>query len=187
MTTTSGTPLLHRKIDVCFGHFDTDGSGSIDREDLLTLGSQLLAKFGEPATSLKGTTLMDGLARFWDALVAAADVDGDQRISPEEYRAGMTGAFVTPAGGFDTSLLPLAKAICALLDTDGDGEVNESEFQAWQEVFGTAPADRATAFRKLDGDGDGRLSADELLVAIRQYYVSPESEAAGNWLYGPVA
>ncbi|MGA5701752.1 EF-hand domain-containing protein [Peterkaempfera bronchialis] len=187
MTTLSGTPLLHHKIDVCFGHFDTDDNGSIDREDLLTLGSQLLTRFGEPATSPKGTALMDGMTRFWDALSAVADLDGDGKLSPEEYRASMTGAFITSAEGFDASFRPLAEAVCALLDTDGDGEVDEQEFQAWQEVFRTEPADRAAAFRRLDTNGNGKLSVDELLAAIRQYYISPEADAAGNWLYGPLA
>ncbi|MBZ6131579.1 MULTISPECIES: EF-hand domain-containing protein [Streptomyces] len=188
MTTLSGgTPLLHRKIDVCFRHFDTDDNGSIDREDLLTLGAQLLSKFGEPVTSPKGVALMDGMTRFWDALVAAADQDGDQRLSLDEYRACMTGAFVEAPEGFDTSFRPLAEAVCALLDTDGDGQVDEREFQAWQEVFRTAPEHRAEAFRKLDTDGSGKLTVDELLAAVREYYLSPDADATGNWLYGPVA
>ncbi|CAM5699366.1 EF-hand domain-containing protein [Streptomyces hirsutus] len=187
MTTLSGMPLLHRKIDLCFRHFDTDDNGSIDREDLLTLGSQLLSKFGEPVTSPKGTALMDGMTRFWDALVAAADQDGDERLTRDEYRDCMTGAFVESPEGFDTSFRPLAEAVCALLDTDGDGEVDEREFEAWQEVFRTAPENRADAFRKLDADGNGRLTVDELLAAVRQYYLSPDADAAGNWLYGAVA
>ncbi|MFJ1564125.1 EF-hand domain-containing protein [Streptomyces erythrochromogenes] len=187
MTALSGTPLLHHKIDVCFGHLDADGSGQVDREDLLTLGSRLLAKFDEPATSPKGTALMDGMTRFWDALAEAADVDADGRLTAEEYRAGMTGAFVASAGGFDASLRPLVQAVCTLLDTDEDGEVDEREFQAWQQVFGTAPEHRAAAFKHLDTDGSGKLSVDELLAAMRQYYISPDAAARGNWLYGPVA
>ncbi|WP_327063515.1 EF-hand domain-containing protein [Kitasatospora purpeofusca] len=187
MTALSGTDLLHHKIDACFHHFDTDDNGSIDRDDLLTLGSQLLSRFGEPATSPKGTALMDGMVRFWDALTAAGDRNGDGRLSREEYRTCMTGAFVTSADGFDASLRPLAEAVCSLLDTDGDGGVDEQEFQAWQEVFRTAPENRAAAFRKLDADGSGRLSVEELLTAIRQYYISPHADEAGNWLYGPVA
>ncbi|MCY0933037.1 aldehyde dehydrogenase family protein [Streptomyces sp. H34-S4] len=187
MTTLSGTPLLHHKIDVCFGHLDADGNGSVDREDLLTLGAQLLAKFGEPATSPKGTGLMDGMARFWDALAEAADTDGDQRLSPEEYRAGMTGAFITSPDGFEKAFRPLTEAVVALLDTNGDGEVDEKEFRAWQEVFRTAPDHRAAAFKSLDTDGSGKLSTGELLSAMREYYISPEANVAGNWLFGPVA
>ncbi|NJQ00461.1 EF-hand domain-containing protein [Streptomyces zingiberis] len=186
MTTLSGTPLLHRKIDVCFGHFDTDDNGSVDREDLLTLGAQLLSKFGEPVTSPKGIALMDGMARFWDALVAVSDQDGDQRLSRDEYRSAMTGAFVEDPGNFDTAFRPLAEAVCALLDTDGDGAVDEREFEAWQDVFRTAPGDRAEAFRRLDADGDGKLSVGELLAAVREYYLSPDADATGNWLYGSV-
>ncbi|WP_030419149.1 EF-hand domain-containing protein [Streptomyces sp. SCSIO 75703] len=187
MTTLSGTDLLHHKIDLCFRHFDTDDNGVIDREDLLTLGAHLLSRFGEPVTSPKGTALMDGMARFWDALVAVADENGDGVLSREEYRACMTGAFVTSPDGFETSFRPLAEAVVTLLDTDGDGEVDEGEFRAWQEVFRTAPEDRAAAFQRLDTDGSGSLTVDELLTAVREFYVSPDAGAAGNWLYGPVA
>lgn len=187
MTTVSGTPLLHRKIELCFGHFDADDDGFIDREDLLTLGSQLLSRFGEPVTSLRGVELMDGMTRFWDALVDVADQDGDERLDLDEYRDAMLGAFVESDEGFDASFRPLAEAVCALLDTDGDGEVSEREFAVWQDVFRTAPEDRDEAFRRLDTDGSGSLTVDELLSAIREYYRSPDADAAGNWLYGPIA
>ncbi|MFJ4675734.1 MULTISPECIES: EF-hand domain-containing protein [unclassified Kitasatospora] len=186
MTALSGTPLLDRKIALCFGHLDADGNGTVDREDLLTLGARLLSEFGEPPTSPKGTALMAGMARYWEALAAAADADGDRRLTPEEYRAGMTGAFLTSPDGFRTALRPLTEAVVALLDTDGDGEVDEREFQSWQQVFRTAPEHRAAAFRHLDTDASGRLSVDELLTALQEFYLSPDPDAPGNWLYGPL-
>ncbi|MFI1281041.1 aldehyde dehydrogenase family protein [Streptomyces sp. NPDC020858] len=184
MATLSGTALLNKKFDVCFGHLDADGNGSVDREDLLTLGAQLLAAFDEPATSPKGTRLMDGLAQFWDALSAAADADGDKRLTPQEYRTGMKGAFITSAVGFDQAFRPLTEAVVGLLDSDGDGEVDEKEFQVWQEVFRTSEENRAAAFRALDKDGSGKLSVEELLTSLREYYTSPDADATGNWLFG---
>ncbi|UGY91014.1 aldehyde dehydrogenase family protein [Streptomyces gobiensis] len=186
MTTQTQDALLNEKIDVCFGHIDADANGSLDREDLFTLGARLLAEFGESATSPKGTQLMDGMVRFWNAIAAAADADGDGRLTPEEYRTGMKGAFITSAEGFAQAFRPMLEAVCGLLDTDGDGEVDEKEFQAWQRVFRTAPEDRAAAFRALDADGSGKLSVDELLDAMHQYYTSTDPGAPGNALYGPL-
>lgn len=183
---TTDDTLLDQKIDTCFGHIDADGNGTLDREDLFTLGARLLAAFGEGPTSPKGTRLMDGMVTFWDAILAASDADGDGRITPEEYRAGMKGAFITSPDGFSRAFRPMLEAVCGLLDKDGDGEVDEEEFQVWQEVFRTAPEDRAAAFRALDADGSGRLSVDELLDAMHQYYTSRDPQAPGNVLYGPL-
>ncbi|MCY0950671.1 hypothetical protein [Streptomyces sp. H27-S2] len=41
--------------------------------------------------------------------------------------------------------------------------------------------------RSLDTDCSGKLSVDELLAAMRHSYTSPGVDAAGNWLYGPIA
>ncbi|GAU71069.1 hypothetical protein SSP35_26_00410 [Streptomyces sp. NBRC 110611] len=185
MTTQAQDALLNQKIDVCFGHIDADRNGTVDREDLFTLGARLLAEFGESATSPKGTLLMNGMVTFWTAIASAADADGDGRLTPEEYRTGMKGAFITSAEGFSQAFRPMLEAVCKLLDTDGDGEVDEKEFQAWQRVFRTAEEDRAAAFQALDADGSGKLSVGELLDAMHQYYTSTDPNAPGNVLYGP--
>ncbi|WP_031068066.1 EF-hand domain-containing protein [Streptomyces sp. NRRL WC-3742] len=186
MSAINEDTLLDQKIDRCFGHIDAAGKGSIDREDLLTLGTRLLSEFGEQPTSPRGTRLMMGMTEFWDALYSAADTDGDSRLSREEYRSGMKGAFITSKDGFDATFRPLTEAICTLLDTDGNGEVDAQEFHAWQQVFGTSQADSHEAFRALDTDGSGALSVDELLAAMREYYTSRTAGASGNLLYGPL-
>ncbi|MFG2006855.1 EF-hand domain-containing protein [Spirillospora sp. NPDC048911] len=180
------TDLMIRKIDVCFGHLDVDGNGAVERDDLLGLGSRLVAQFGESPTSPKATAMAAGMARFWEALSRAADADGDGRITPEEYRRGMIGAFVDDASGFDRAFLPMAQAVCALMDTDGDGTVSRQEFSEFHRVMRTSVENADLAFDKLDTDGSGDLSVTEVLAAMRDYYTNPDegSEALGNWLFG---
>jgi len=36
----------------------------------------------------------------------------------------------------------------------------------------------------FDVDGDGYLSVDELLVAVREYYTGDDEDAPGNLLFG---
>ncbi|WP_457028003.1 EF-hand domain-containing protein [Kitasatospora sp. P5_F3] len=186
MSVISEDSLLDQKIDRCFGHIDKEGRGSVDHDDLLTLGARLLAQFGEQPTSPRGTRLMLGMTEFWDALYAAADTDGDSRLSLAEYRAGMKGAFIASAAGFDATFRPLTEAICTLLDTDGDGEVSAQEFYDWQKTFGVKPAESQAAFQALDTDGSGALSVTELLAAMREYYTGRSADAPGNQLYGPL-
>jgi hypothetical protein len=42
------------------------------------------------------------------------------------------------------------------------------------------------ALRKLDTSGDGTLTVDELVAAARDFYLSDEPDAVGNWLFGDV-
>jgi Ca2+-binding EF-hand superfamily protein len=188
MTAATSDTFMNRKIDICFGHLDVDGNGVIERDDLLGLGSRLVAQFGESPTSPKATGVAAGMVRFWEALTSAADADGNGQITPQEYRIGMTNAFVTDEGGFERAFRPMAQALCGLMDTDGDGTVSRDEFHTFQKVLRTSGENTKLAFEKLDTDGSGELSVDELLAAMRDYYTNPHEDetALGNWLFGKV-
>jgi len=180
------TQTMDLKLTRAFGHLDVDGSGTVDFDDVIALASRLVSCFDEPADGPKGRALSAGFEEWWQALLAATDLDGDRRITPQEWNAGMRRAFVDSASGFDDHFRPLARAAFELADTDGDGAVGIEEFVAWQQAFGTpAPAARE-AFAQLDTDGDATLSVEELITAARQYYTG-EGGLSGDWLYGPLS
>lgn len=178
------TELQDRKLERGFAQLDVDGSGHIEREDIVGLGARLLVAFGESPTSVKGRSIIDRFEALWTALAAQVDVDDDGRLSPEEYRQAMTTAFID-GPDFDRVFRPAALAICELCDVDGDGVVGAKEFHAAQNAFGTSPDDAAAAFGRLDTDGSGTLTVDELVDATRDFYTGDEPDAVGNWLFGP--
>jgi Ca2+-binding EF-hand superfamily protein len=185
MTTYEPTPVLRRKLDRAFGHVDTDGNGYVEYDDIVALAARLMDGFDEPADGPKGRALTDAFHTFWEALISAIDLDGDRRIDPHEWSVGMTGAFVEQDGGFDAALRPAAQAVVALADTDDDGTISPAEFRTFQQAFGTSERDADTGFARLDADGDGSLTTDEIVEASRQYYTGSE-EAPGDWLFGPL-
>lgn len=113
------------------------------------------------------------------------DVNRDDRVSPKKFHRGMISVFVT-GDRFEAVFRPLAMAVATLCDTDGDGQINQDEFRAMQDSFGTVPTDTDAAFTALDTDKSGTITVDEYLVAVRQYYTSDDPEAPGNWLYGKI-
>ncbi|MCX4693258.1 EF-hand domain-containing protein [Streptomyces sp. NBC_01408] len=180
------TDLLDRKLERAFTHLDADGSGGIDEHDIIALGSRLLSALAEPADSPKATQVMTGLVGFWQELFTELDLDRDGKVTPEEYKLGMTRLYADGGPAYDRSFRPMMEAFLTVVDTDGDGRISPEEFHKGQEAFDTRLSftDTETLFRRIDTDGDGTLSVDELLAAVREYYTGTDEEAPGNLLFG---
>ncbi|WP_411105595.1 EF-hand domain-containing protein [Streptomyces sp. cmx-4-9] len=178
--------LLDRKLERSFRRFDADGSGVIDADDIFALGSRLLTALAEPADSPRADAVMSGIANYWQDLFTELDIDRDGKVTPEEYKLGMTRLYAQGGPAYDRSFRPMMKALLTVVDTDGDGVVSPEEFHKAQEAFDTSlsPADAEALFRRIDADGDGTLTLDELLVAVREYYTGTDEDAPGNLLFG---
>lgn len=179
------TELQIEKLDRAFDHIDADHTGQIERDDLIGLGSRVLLGFGEAPTSSRGKALLDRFDELWTEIAAHADADGTGAISPAEFRTAMINAYIKQQK-FDQTFRPATAALAAVVDTNGDGVVGLDEFQVFQAAFGTSDDDATAAFYMLDRDNNGSLSVDELVIAAHEYYTSPDPQAPGNALYGPL-
>jgi hypothetical protein len=100
-----------------------------------------------------------------DAEFDAMDLDGDDRLSPQEHSRG-------------------AREMFEAMDADADGEVTAAEMEAASEAItgGPADADDPTAEEKIaviDGDGDGVLSAAEHAAGAESMFAAMDSDADG--------
>ncbi|MEU3062025.1 EF-hand domain-containing protein [Streptomyces subrutilus] len=178
--------LLDRKLERAFAHLDVNGDRVIDEHDIIGLGSRLLSALDEPAASPRATLVMGGLVDFWQELFTELDLDRDGKVTPEEYKQGMTRLYRGGGAAYDRSFRPMVKAILTVVDTNGDGRISPEEFHRAQLAFDTelGPADADALFARIDRNHDGYLSVDELLDAVRAYYTGDEEDAPGNLLFG---
>lgn len=163
---------------------DLDGNGYIEREDFEAFGVRVLSACESSPTSAKGKALVGTVLDVWEALRAQCDIDGDGRISPQEYHRGMTGAFVHADGGYDRTFRPAVRAVLELADADGDGTITPTEFRALQAALGTPDGEVDAAFRRLDAEGLGAVSIDRIDAAARQFYTGEGQEPVGDLLFG---
>ncbi|MFG2984618.1 EF-hand domain-containing protein [Streptomyces sp. NPDC048258] len=178
--------LLDRKLERAFTHFDADGSGVIDADDVIALGSRLLSALGEQPDSRKAELVMSSLADFWQDLFTELDTNRDGKVTPAEYKAGMTRLYAQGGPAYDRSFRPMVQAILTVVDKDDDQRISPEEFHRAQEVFNPelSPADAEALFQRIDKNGDGTLTVDELLDAVREYYIGTDEDAPGNLLFG---
>ncbi|NUP02572.1 MAG: hypothetical protein HOV96_41120 [Nonomuraea sp.] len=177
--------LLNHKLDRAFDHIDANGNGVVEREDLLGLGARLLVGFGESPTSVTGNRLVDSFDGIWATLARTLERDGDSGIARPDFRGGMAAAFVT-GDLYEPVFRPATMAVAQLCDGDGDGLIGPGEFRTMLSAFGTAYDDVDEAFDRLDRQGRGALTLDELVTAAEEFYRSSDPNAAGNWLFGPL-
>jgi Ca2+-binding EF-hand superfamily protein len=174
--------VLQHRIDATFAHYDVNRNGVIELADFYALADRLLKAFGEPASSELGRELVEAYDGFWDILVEHCDADRDGRISPREYQEAMVVAFVD-GGAFDVVFPEIAESLLGIADTNGDGRVDSAEFAVLLKARGLTEAECGLAFTHIDTDGDGSISVQEYVAAVKDYYTNPAVDTPGSWLY----
>ncbi|WP_326650699.1 MULTISPECIES: EF-hand domain-containing protein [unclassified Streptomyces] len=162
-----------RKIASRFAAFDQDGNGYIDREDFSGAAAALLTEFSTTARCDKGQALYSGAEAFWQGMAGIADVDGDQRVTREEFITGAVKRLRDNPQRFAEIARPFLHALIAIADEDGDG-VTPSAAERVLRVLGVAPDVATQVAAALDADGDGRITEDEILAGFASYFVTPE-------------
>ncbi|MCJ0873549.1 EF-hand domain-containing protein [Streptomyces sp. AP-93] len=164
-----------RKIAARFATFDQDGSGYIDREDFSTAAKAVLAEFAVAARSDKGQAVFAGAEAFWQGMAGIADVDGDQRVSREEFVTGAAKRLRDNPHRFAEIARPFLRAVIAVASPAGEaagdaaGGATPAATARVLRVLGTPEELAGPVAAALDADGDGRITEDEILAAFAGY------------------
>ncbi|GID31287.1 EF-hand domain-containing protein [Paractinoplanes brasiliensis] len=170
------------KLGHLFGASDTDGDGLVDWNDYERLISRYLDGYGIAAEDDRAHALRAAYQRYWSELLR--HVNGVDRLSKEQFVAG------NKAAGADTSQFTMAsvvpQAIFDVMDTDGDDAISKPEYKVFLEAWGVSDLEALNVFLELDTDDDGRISRDEFIGAIRDFFTSPELDSPASLFFGHI-
>lgn len=155
-----------------FEKWDANGDGVIDRTDYDAEARRIVEAFGETTTSDRGRAVRDALLAMYQRQAEAAGVGPNGAMNQDQYLAANRELMYDRGdSGFEDLLRPTIAAIADLCDTDRDGYVSKVELRRWLgPAVGLSDADSDATFDRIDLDGDGRLTVDELVIAVREFH-----------------
>jgi|GEM_PF-643320 hypothetical protein len=93
---------------------------------------------------------------------------------------------VLPNPDYHQEVLTLSDAIFTVVDTDQSGNLDKVEWAELFRAYNISVIYVDETFAKIDGNGDGNLSKDEVMTMIKEFYFSNDPEAAGSYMFGPI-
>jgi Ca2+-binding EF-hand superfamily protein len=175
--------VLEQKAEHRFDMWDTNGDGILTEDEFLRVGQGILDTYGTSEDSPKGKAVMEGIRSFWERHLEGMDLNEDGRISREEYHGALEGN-IRGNNGVEAVVVPFWEAILDLADESGDGALDAAEFVQIMAAFGVSEGDATYTFGNIDADGNGEITTDEWLKALRQFWTSTDPDAPGNTLFG---
>jgi Ca2+-binding EF-hand superfamily protein len=165
---------------------DVDGDGAITRQDVLLMGERYIAARGAAAQSPTAHRLTEELDAFWRHVIAPMDQDGDGKVDLREMTEGFRRA-LTDADLYPQQIQRVADCYFDLVDLDGNGQIDQSEFEQIFGLAGNLPfEDCAAVFAALDLDGSGALDRSEFHQALAEFFYGNDPDAPANHLFGRV-
>lgn len=165
------TAVKSDRLKKRFEKWDVNGNGSIEKSDYEAEASRIIEAFGEDKSSPQARALIDAYISMYEFLATKAGVGADGSMTEEQFLSVVEAqVFAEGDAGFNRVIRPTVAAMVGLCDTDGDGEVSPPEFHKWLEAIGVDPASAVEAFRTIDSNGNGTLTVDELVAAVRAYH-----------------
>jgi Ca2+-binding EF-hand superfamily protein len=164
-----------KKIAGVFDAMDADGDGFLEKEDF----AALTARWTATRSAGDEVRLAKVMMGWWDTLLAASDLDRDDRVTLDEVLLVVDRLDTMPEAVTGT-----AEAMFEATDEDGDGRISAEEYHRLIEAWSGQETDTDAVFPLLDRDGDGHLSKEEFVRLWREFWAGDDPDAPGTWVFG---
>lgn len=170
-----------RKLALAFYRMDSSRDGYVERADWELQGQKVAVLRGISAGTPEHDKILAAYLEIWDRWFRHLDLDGDGKVTLDEYLDSVRHAMSNPAErvaeGEGTG-----NSVFDAVDGDADGVIGLEEFTVFLRASGCSEEDARLAFVKIASDG--RLTRDAFNKATQDYHTSDDPSVVGNWFFG---
>jgi Ca2+-binding EF-hand superfamily protein len=180
------TPFQSAKLTYLFELLDVNGNGSLQIGDFSDLTESIRKKLNYDEGGKEHQAIAQKSAHFFHKLLKDIPHPEDQSITLTgwlKFFNAEVASFKDP-DTVDEWVDILLSFLFGMFDDNHDGYISLEEYQDIFEVFGMDQAYSEAAFKKIDANGDNKLSRYELIPAIETFLTSDNPKEIGNWVFG---
>lgn len=162
--------------------FDSNKSGTIDKNDLEVIASKIAKARGFQPGDAKFKEIQASLQTIWVLLQQRGDADNDGEISAKEW-IEICDEYAKNPNAPQQWQNACMKFIFDIKDASKDGSIDAEEFSTIYASFGLNKVEAAQAFNKLS-KGKSSVTWSEFQELWKEYFTSEDPKAAGNFIFG---
>jgi Ca2+-binding EF-hand superfamily protein len=164
------------RVKLVFTLFDANGNGHLDADDFELMGKRVLVAAVDSDEAAK-SAMLAAFRRYWATLLKELDVNGDGKVSYEEF----TATVLSPER-FDETIADFAESLAALGDPDGDGLIERSVFVPLMTAIGFQLPNIHALFDAFEPDESDRVRVPVWVEAIKEYYGPDKGGVPADYL-----
>lgn len=172
--------IQKQKIIHFFNVLDFNRNGSLEEDDFEKIGNTMANIIGYNQKSFQRLSLR--LKAHGLFIQILKDLQKDvAELSEEEWVQFFEETVLSKPNDY---INQSSTYLFSLFDQDGDGFIDEREYIDMFKAYGLYMSVAKKAFDMLDLNHDRRISGGELVKAFEDFFLSPDEDAAGNWIFG---
>lgn len=183
------TEFQKRKLMKLFSMYDAQNLGVLKLSDFEQLAQRLAELRGwKPGTPAYEKNLNQYLFFQWNRIRTTIKQKlqhpKDGSVNLEEWFAYYN--IVLNDKTYQEELNLLTEAVFYVVDVDETGHLDKSEWADLFRVYNLPVIYVDETFARIDLDGDGVLSKEEVLSMVQVFLNSDEPDQPGNYMFGPI-
>lgn len=171
------------KLTYFFSVLDSNGNQILQPDDFTLVAEKISDRLGYDKESKSRLELRLKSSRLFVQILADLEKE-DVSITLDDW-LGFFKFFETKHPEYVKRYITrIVHYIFSLFDHNNDLQINRQEYKDMFRVYSLNPEFQDVGFDKLDENGDQYISKQELIQGCYDFFLSPDPDAPGNWIFG---
>ena len=179
------TELQTKKFEYLFKVHDTNNNGVLEFNDFSLYVSKFASTYSLSNDSTSFQKLSESARYWWELIQQVADLDNDQLVTKTEWMkyADIYTNMLDNHPDRAKYLCDFVMMIFDLIDETKNGEISANEYANFLSAW-NIDSDAKKCFEKIDTDGNGIMTRQDMVDRAFEFYLSNDINAPGNHFYG---